>query len=392
MSKSGRAVVFVGVSIVFLAGPAIGWAQDEGWRATGDELVGIVRARFYDRGRAEAWAREHAGYAAAARDRDGFVEATRRALRELRASHTAYFTPDDPQYHGLLAIFRGPLKLERVEVESFGLDVAPGHFVRVVFAGSPAERAGLRRGDKILAADGRPFGPVASARGRAGQSVTLSVQSRGDGPAREVVVVPRMVDPREEWLEHQRRGSKVVEVGGKKVAYMPFFSAAGEAHQEILAGEIVGSFADADALVLDFRDGWGGANPTFVNLFNRAPPVLEQVGADGAPRRYDPQWRKPLVVLINGGTTSGKEVVAYAVRKHQLGTLVGERSAGAVVAGSPFLLGDRSVLYLATSDVRVDGERLEGRGVAPHVEVADPLPFAEGRDPQLEKALELAGS
>ena len=360
--------------------------------ATGEEIVSIVREKFFDRRRAEVWAQENARYAEAAQDRDGFIEATRAVLRQLKASHTAYYTPDDPQYYALLSIFRGPLKLETVETESIGVDVAPGQFVRVVFASSPAEGAGIRRGDRILSADGTAFHPVLSVRGRAGRPLTLDIQSRGDGPSRAVVVTPRMIDPRQEWLEHQKRGAKIIDVRGKKIAYMPFFSAAGEAHEEALVEEVTGRFESADALVLDFRNGWGGASPTFINRFNRTPPVLEQIQPDGTRGRYDPQWRKPVYFLINGGTTSGKEVLAYAVKRHKIGTLVGERSSGAVVAGQPFLLRDKSLLYLATADVRVDGERLEGHGISPDVEVTDDLHFAAGRDPQLEKALDLAAS
>ncbi len=322
--------------------------------------------------------------------RSEFADATRQALGRLEASHTNFYTPDDPEYYGLTSIFRAFLKREVVELESIGVDVAPGHFVRVVFAGSPADKAGLRRGDQILLADGKEFHPVLSFRGRTGQAVTLVVRSRRDGPPREVVIVPRKVDPREEWLQDQKLGAGVVAARGKKVAYMPLFSAAGEQHQSVLVEEITDRFAEADALILDFRNGWGGADPTFVNLFNRMTPVLEEVGSDGTRSRYDPQWRKPLFLLINGGSRSGKEVVAFAVQKQKIGTLVGERSAGAVLAGSPFLLRDRSLLFLAVSDVLVDGERLEGRGVLPDVEVVDQLPFAEGRDPQLEKALGLA--
>ena len=107
-------------------------------------------------------------------------------------------------------------------------------------------------------------------------------------------------------------------------------------------------------------------------------------------RRADGQWRKPVFVLINGGSRSGKEIVAYSIRKHRLGTLVGQRTAGAVLGGRCFHLSDHSLLYLAVNDVRVDGERLEGRGVEPDVVVPDALLYADGADPQLEKALELA--
>lgn len=365
-------------------------SRADDWRAAGAEVVSLVRERFFDRERAEAWVRENARYAENVRNRRDYVESTRKVLEQLKASHTNFYTPDDPQFYGLLSIFREPLGLATVETESIGVDLTPDHFARVVFAGSPAEKGGIRRGDQILQADGREFHPTLSLRGQAGRPITLVVRSQRDGPSREVLVVPRMIDPRREWLEDQTLGAKVVEVRGKKVAYMPFFSAAGDHHQEVLREEITGRFADADALVLDFRNGWGGANPTFVNLFNRMNPVLETVGRDGARTRYDPQWRKPLFILINGGSRSGKEVVAFAVQKQKIGTLIGEKTAGAVLAGSPFLLQDKSLMFLAVADTLVDGERIEGRGVAPDVEVADDLSFAEGRDPQLDKALELA--
>jgi carboxyl-terminal processing protease len=78
-------------------------------------------------------------------------------------------------------------------------------------------------------------------------------------------------------------------------------------------------------------------------------------------------------LLINGGTRSGKETIAYGAKKHRLARLVGERTAGAALFGVPFCLSDGSHLLLAQSDGRVDGERLEGVGVAPDIEV--PLDF-----------------
>ncbi len=104
------------------------------------------------------------------------------------------------------------------------------------------------------------------------------------------------------------------------------------------------------------------------------------------PRRVDPkaEWEEAL--------RSGKEVVARALQRIGRATLVGERTAGAVVAGRFLQLVDGSALYLAVNDVRVDGERLEGKGVTPDLAVAAPLPYAGGRDPQLETALEKAAA
>lgn len=78
--------------------------------------------------------------------------------------------------------------------------------------------------------------------------------------------------------------------------------------------------------------------------------------------------------------------MAAALQRHRRAVVVGERTAGAVVAGQPFALADGSLLYLAVADVLVDGARLEGAGVVPDVVVADDVARSEGRDPVLERA------
>jgi carboxyl-terminal processing protease len=92
---------------------------------------------------------------------------------------------------------------------------------------------------------------------------------------------------------------------------------------------------------------------------------------------------------VNEGTRSGKEVLAYGMKSRGYGEVVGVRTAGAVRAGRAFILSDNSLLLLAVADVLVDGRRLEGEGVTPTVDVPMPLEYSAGRDPQLERALEL---
>src|SRR6266581_3289677 len=98
------------------------------------------------------------------------------------------------------------------------------------------------------------------------------------------------------------------------------------------------------------------------------------------------KWRKPVAMLVNGGTRSGKEILAYGFKKYQLGEVIGTRTEGAVLAATAFLIDD-GLLLLAVGDVQVDGERLEGVGVAPTIEVqADPASTGLG-DPQLDRAI-----
>ncbi len=359
-------------------------------KALGREVVRLVAAHFHDRARADAWASSHNGYADRTTDLRGFAVATNAALAELKTSHTRLYTPDDVAYYGLRSIYAPALRQEPPAFESIGVDLADGRFVRHVFAGSPAEAAGLRRGDEIVGADQRPFAEVASFRGQSSRQVVLAVRRRPGDPLLEARVRPRPVIASREWADAQDKGARLVARAGKSIAYVPMFSAAGDGPKEALRGQLSDALRHADALVLDFRDGWGGCDPDFISLFDPRPPVLTFVERDGKRRVYDPSWRKPLVVLINGGTRSGKEVVARAIQRHKLGTLVGTRTAGAVAAGQPFLLADGSLLLLAVADVLADGERLEGAGVAPDVEVVDKLPYAEGADPQLDAALDAA--
>jgi carboxyl-terminal processing protease len=98
------------------------------------------------------------------------------------------------------------------------------------------------------------------------------------------------------------------------------------------------------------------------------------------------KWRKPVAMLINGGTRSGKEVLAYGFKKYRLGELIGTRTEGAVLAATAFLIGS-GLLLLAVEDVRVDGERLEGAGVTPTIEVQASAASAGSDDAQLSRAV-----
>ncbi|QSQ21060.1 hypothetical protein JY651_38585 [Pyxidicoccus parkwayensis] len=353
----------------------------------GDEVVGFVRTRFFDAKKAEAWASTHQGYGAAATNEEDFVRRTNEALAELGVSHSALYAKGSAGHTALSAIFQHVLKFPRVEYTSIGADLVErpdGVFVRHVFAGGPAARAGLLRGDRLVSG--------ASFEGRAGKPTRISVErTRGAAPL-SLTVTPRRVNPKAEWLEVQRGSSRIVERNGRRVAYQHLFSCAGPEHQDVLQDAITSTFANAEALVIDFRDGWGGCNPDFLNLFNPLVPLFTDINREGQRNTRSMTWRKPVVLLVNGNSRSGKEMVAFAFKKHKRGTLVGQRTAGAVLAGAPLLLSNGDLLYLAVMDVEVEGVRLEGTGVDVDVEVPDSLPYSEGKDAQLDKALEVAAS
>jgi len=248
----------------------------------------------------------------------------------------------------------------------------------------------LGPGDRILTANGQTFSPIESFAGRAGKPVKLEVQrSRGAAPI-SVVVTPQSTRPHEELRQATADSWHILPHKGRRIAYIHMWSWATIEFQKVLLDSIIKSNTEGvDGFILDIRDGWGGAHLNYLGVFWRDVPLLERISREGKKGPFDTQIRKPAVLLVNEGTRSGKETIAYGAKKHRLARLVGERTAGAVVAGGPICLSDGSLLMLAQSEGRVDGVRLEGVGVSPDIEVPFDFRYAAGNDPQLTRALDV---
>jgi carboxyl-terminal processing protease len=115
-----------------------------------------------------------------------------RMLSELHASHTRYYTPDEPEYYQLADIFAGALWRHglqrafpdgRISYPGIGIlsraDAPDLGMITGVIDGTSAQQAGLRAGDEIISADGAPFQPVGSFRGKVGKSVALVLRRAG---------------------------------------------------------------------------------------------------------------------------------------------------------------------------------------------------------------------
>jgi C-terminal processing protease CtpA/Prc len=370
---------------------------DEAWR--------LARDRFYDRDMHgldwKAIGDKYRPKAAAASSRQQLSVVINAMLSELGTSHTGYFTPDDTAYYQLADIFGGA---ERKEARPFfpGGEIRyPGigiftremddhTFVTGVMAGLPAAKADLRVGDEIVDANGEPFAPVESFAGKAGTTVTLTIRRNQDSVPRPLPVTPQMIQPNDAFLNAMRDSARIIEARGLKIGYVHVWSYAGRQYQNLLEELISdGKLKDADALIWDLRDGWGGAQPEYLDVFATGPTMTMKSRNDAAPETVAAKWRRPAAMLTNSGTRSGKEVLAYGFKKYGYGEVIGTRTAGALLAGRTFYLSDGSLLLLAVADVAVDGERLEGKGVEPTIEVPFDLRYADGADPQLDRAIEV---
>jgi carboxyl-terminal processing protease len=338
------------------------------------------------------------------KSRQEFVAVINLMLSELKTSHTRFYMQDEPGYYQLLGIFtpRDPDllaelknqfpqgKIEYTDIGVFTRNINGKTFISSVLDGSPAAEAGLMFGDQILSVDNRPFQPVLSFIGKAGTKVTLNIQPTPNSQ-QNIAVTPKIMDATTMFLDAQIASTQIIEREGKKIGYVHIWSYAGDQYQKQLEEDLLyGRLKNTDGFILDLRDGWGGAPLTALNIYTGANLSITNIPRDRNRYRFNSQWKKPVVMLVNEGSRSAKEILAWGFKQYKIGPVVGTKTAGAVVAGSPVLMQDGSLLYVAGADVYVNGDqRLEGKGVTPDIVVTRSLEYSQGADPQKEKAIEV---
>ena len=343
-------------------------------------------------------------------------------LDELKTSHTHLYTRADWEYYDLLDIFKAAFdeKIKeffpdgRVTYQNIGIFTQRIHgktFVKSVLEGGPAFKAGIMTGDEICSVDGKGYDPVKSFAGK--KKVIVRIQRKADpNSVKDIKVVPERDTAGERYFSAMEASVRSIKASGFRIGYIHVWSLTREQYYLQLLKEIQsGRIKDADALILDLRDGWGGANSYYLSPFDPAVPT-EVPSEDGKNKTIDFKWRKPVVFLINEGTRSGKETLAYAFKYLKLGKLVGTTTAGADVSGRAFLLKGGCLLELSVKRRQPSAapapsgqipdspqspflflmqhpEAIEGKGVVPDVIVGFPIEYAQGHDPQLAAAIQV---
>jgi C-terminal processing protease CtpA/Prc len=326
-----------------------------------------------------------------------------RVLTGLHTSHTARYKQTQVDYYELLDVFRFGVRdaVRRLyppdgEIAYPGIGIASKEidgkrFVTDVYDGGPAALAGAKAGDEILSVDGAPFEEIGSFAGKIGGAVTLQVRRSADEEAMAIPVTVQALAPSETLFKAIDSSARVIDKNGQKIGYLHIWSyTRGEVGEIINRALATGALKDVDGLVLDLRCRWGGAPADAAETFVGGTGDFRLIDRDGSVDPDNVRWKKPVVAIIDEGTRSGMELYAYALKKNGI-PLVGTRTAGALVAGRGFMLPDDSLLVLAVADVIVDGGRLEGKGVEPDVAVPFDVRYANGRDPQLDAAMERLG-
>ena len=256
-------------------------------------------------------------------------------------------------------------------------------------------------GDYLLAVNGREVAGsdniYAFFENTAGKQVLIKVGPSPDGKgAREVTVVPvpsEMALRNYAWIEDNRRYVNKATGGRVAYVYMPDTSFGGYTNFNRYFFAQVGK----DAVIIDERFNGGGALATDIIEFLQRK-LLSLVATRDGEDEVQPQGAVfgPKVMLINEFAGSGGDAMPYYFKAAGVGPLIGKRTWGGLVgrAGGPSLM-DGGFVTAPSSGVwsPKDGWVAENVGIAPDIEIEhDPALVRQGKDPQLDKAIEVVMS
>jgi carboxyl-terminal processing protease len=253
-----------------------------------------------------------------------------------------------------------------------------------VLDGSAAQKADLRKGDRVLMADGLPFMPIKSLAGNVGKTVQLDTLRSGRHVAPRVDVTSEPALGM--FLKATQASERVIESEGRRIGYIHLWTQASPQFRSELANVIYGKFQDTDAMILDLRDGFGGSYDGYGDPLFRPDVDITTASPDSRSTSHY-GYGRPLIVLINEGSRSAKEMFANLFKISKRAKLIGSRTAGNVLAAYPMEVASWAYLEIPAIDIQMNGVRLEKNGVMPDIEV--PREFDEsGKDLVLARALE----
>jgi tricorn protease len=369
------------------------------WRQIFNDAWRIERDFFYDPGmHGVDWKAQRAQYGkllddAVTRSDVNFILGE--MLGELNTSHASRSGGDldEPVTRGVgylgcdFALEEGAYRIKRI------METAAWDNVR-----SPLRQPAIqvKEGDWLLAVNGRALDvredPWAAFQGLADKPVSLTVNDKPNREgAREVLVQTLGSESALRhlaWVEGNRK--RVEAASGGQIGYI-YVKNTGQDGQSELYRQFRAQYTKA-GLIIDERWNAGGQIPDrFVELLGRS--VLNYYGV-----RDGRDWTTPFVahqgpkaMLANGWSGSGGDCFPFLFREKKLGPIIGQRTWGGLIGmtGAPGLIDGGSVTVPTFGIYDREGKWIiEGYGVDPDIVVLDdPAELAQGRDPQLERAI-----
>jgi len=293
--------------------------------------------------------------------------ATDGMARSMNDCHTYYLDPDRAK-----GFNQPPAEYSGIGAQLAANDPNGLPEITKVFGNSPAEKAGVKAGDKIKTVNG------ADVKGLTAEEVANKIKGP-DGTTVELVLVRAGVDVPFSIVRAKITPKQVEDrIDDGNIGYISVSALNGDVANQVTAAVKRQNAAGVVGRVLDLRNDPGGdlsAAVDIASIFMKNATLVYQIGRDGQRQALPTSDRwfvadtKPLVVLVNKNSASGSEIIAAGVRANGAGTVMGTQTAGCVGIGQPRELPDGGLLLvtLARMQDAKTGEELngKGRGVVP---------------------------
>jgi len=327
-------------------------------------------------------------------------EAIRKALEPLSDPYTRFLDPE--QFQALTSQTSGELSGVgiRMEVDD------QTKVLKVVepIENSPAFKADIKAGDKILAIDGQPTQGMkieeasAMIRGEVGTNVSLQLSREGKGVF-DVTLTRAQI-------ELPSVHSSVKQEGQIKVGYISLNEFSSHASEQMQRAILNLNEQNVDAYVLDLRGNPGGllhASVEIARMWIESGEIVHTVDRRGGTQEFKANksalTQLPLAVLVDGNSASASEILAGALKDSKRGVVVGSKTFGKAVVQSVHSLSDGSGLAVTISRYYPpSGIDINHKGIMPDVTLdltstqqqrlqTEPSLIGSNEDPQYKRAI-----
>jgi len=383
-------LVILGFILSFGAGLAVGESRTRSAYLTQSDTNEVQKG--VDLGIVfEAWKKLSDKYVGSIPDNKSMVYGMAKGMtQQLDDPYTVFFEPDKAKQ------FKEDLK---GSFEGIGAEIGLKDNLITIIApikDTPADKAGLKPGDKVLKIDVKDTSglsvdeAVAMIRGKKGTQVKLNVISENDSAPRDVTITRDVINVKSvEW-----------KMKDGQVAYLRLSSFSEDTVKEFTEAARQIRESDAKSIVLDLRGNPGGYLDSAVDVASFFLPkgtqvVREDFGGKQPANEYLTQYaptldKYPLVALVDKGSASAAEILAGALSEKKGVKLIGEKTYGKGSVQEFITLSDGSTVKITVAEwLTPEGKNINKEGISPDVEAGISAEDLKNKqDPQLDKALE----
>jgi carboxyl-terminal processing protease len=358
---------------VFLIGVLIGSGQSQKVSALSDnmyedlkvftDVIGLIQKDYVEETKSK-----------------DLIQGAIKGMLETLDPHSAYMPPN---------MFKEMQEETKGRFEGLGIEITLKDGILTVVSpieGTPAFKAGVVAGDQIIKIDGEStknftlVDSVKRLRGPRGTKVTITIMREGLPKPKDFTLVRDVIPVRSVRHELLEKNYGYIRISQFQEKTDSDFEKAMKALEEENKGALKG-------LVLDLRNNPGGLLDQAVKISDRFIDSGIIVSIDGRREEAKQKWpahpdgtatRYPLIVLVNGGSASGAEIVAGAIQDHGRGILVGTQTFGKGSVQTIIPLKDGSGLRLTTARYYTpSGRSIQAKGIVPDIIVKPSRPEEE---------------